>query len=59
MTDARWIDVFTSLDEAVGHFTNATLLYEGMSRILLNLAGRALPIDDVTRLVDSPQGYSR
>jgi hypothetical protein len=28
MTDARWIDVLASLDEAVGHFTNATLIYD-------------------------------
>jgi uncharacterized protein YutE (UPF0331/DUF86 family) len=28
MTDARWIDVFAALDEAVRHFTNAALLYD-------------------------------
>lgn len=28
MTDARWIEVYAAVDEAVRHFTNATLLYD-------------------------------
>jgi hypothetical protein len=28
MTDARWIEVAAAVDEAVRHFTNATLLYD-------------------------------